>query len=162
MLLVGLPLLHATLLPSLSSSAIVVLQVAAEGQRDEQGYWRPRGTNCVPESSGKLRFHQKQGCALCPIAFSTQTCSFSINYYYKVCCLLAGPWTYGRYVFLPYVRLINCRFLLFRSSASSFSSQYLLLFLKSSGSCVPLLPTPFTSIICPSMASRRRQFLLRI
>ena len=29
------------------------------------------------------------------------------------------------YLFLPYVRLINCRFYLFRSSASSFSSQYL-------------------------------------
>ena len=49
----------------------------------------------------------------------------------------------------------------FRSLASSFSSQYLLLFLNSSRSCV-LLPTPFTSVICPSMASRRRQFLLRI
>ena len=45
-------------------------------------------------------------------------------------------------VFLPYVPLINCRFHLFRSSASSFSSQYLLLFLKSSRSCV-LLPTFF-------------------
>ena len=61
-----------------------------------------------------------------------------------------------------YVRLLNCRLHLFRSSASSFSSQYLLLFLKSSKSCVILLPTPFNSIICPSMASWRRQFLLRI
>ena len=61
-----------------------------------------------------------------------------------------------------YVRLINCRLHLFRSSASSFSSQYLLLFLKSSWSCVLLLPTPFTSVICPSMASWRKQFLLRI
>ena len=60
-----------------------------------------------------------------------------------------------------YVRLINCRLHLFRSSASSFSSQYLL-FLKPSRSCVLLLPTPFTSVICPSMASWRRQFLLRI
>ena len=51
----------------------------------------------------------------------------------------------------------------FRSSASSFSSQYLLLFLKSSRSCVLLfLPISFTSVICPSMASSRRQFLLRI
>ena len=33
----------------------------------------------------------------------------------------------------------------FRSSASSFSSQYLILFLNSSRSCVLLLPTPFTS-----------------
>ena len=24
-------------------------------------------------------------------------------YYYQVYCLLAGPWTYGRYVFLSYV-----------------------------------------------------------
>ena len=48
--------------------------------------------------------------------------------------------------------LMNCRLHLFRSSASSFSSQYFLLFLKSSRSCV-LLPTPFTSIICPLMAS---------
>ena len=63
-----------------------------------------------------------------------------------------------------YVRLINCRLHLFRSSASSFSSQYLLLCLKSSRSCVCLLlpPTPYTSVICPPMASWRRQFLLRI
>ena len=33
----------------------------------------------------------------------------------------AGPWTYGTYVFLPYVRLINCCFQPFRSSTSSFS-----------------------------------------
>ena len=44
-----------------------------------------------------------------------------------------------------YVQLINCRPHLFRSSASSFSSQYLLLYLKSSRSCVLLLPTPFIS-----------------
>ena len=61
-----------------------------------------------------------------------------------------------------YVRLINCRLHLFRSSASSFTSQYLLLFFKSSTSSVPLLPIPFTSVISPSMASWRRQFLLRI
>ena len=30
-----------------------------------------------------------------------------VNYYYYLCCLLAGPWTYGRYVFLPYVGLIH-------------------------------------------------------
>jgi len=41
------------------------------------------------------------------------------------------------------VRLINCRFHLFHSSASSFGCQYLLLFLKSSKSCVLLLPTTF-------------------
>ena len=52
-----------------------------------------------------------------------------------------------------HVQLMNCRLHLFLSSASSFSSQYLLLFLKSSRSCVLLLSTPFTSIICPSMAS---------
>ena len=34
-----------------------------------------------------------------------------------------------------------------------FSSQYLVLFLKSSMSCVLLLPTSFTSVICPSMGS---------
>ena len=38
-----------------------------------------------------------------------------------------------------YVRLTNCCLHLFRSSASSFTSQYLLLFLKSSRSCVLLL-----------------------
>ena len=38
----------------------------------------------------------------------------------------------------------------------SFSSQYLLLFLKSSRSCV-LLPTLFTSVICPSTTSWRGQ-----
>ena len=32
-----------------------------------------------------------------------------------------------------------------------------ILFLKSSRSCVILLPTPFTSVICPLMASWRRQ-----
>jgi hypothetical protein len=53
-------------------------------------------------------------------------------------------------------------------SASSFSFQYLLLFLKSSRGCVLLLllllllPTPFTSVICPSMVPWRRQFLLII
>ena len=61
-----------------------------------------------------------------------------------------------------YFRLVHCRLHLFRSSASSFSSQYLLLFLKPSRSCVVLLPTPFTSVIFPSMPSWRRQFLLRI
>ena len=62
-----------------------------------------------------------------------------------------------------YVRLINCRLHIFLSSASSFSSQYLLLFLKSSRSCVLLLLlTHFTSVIFPSMASWRRQFLLKI
>ena len=61
-----------------------------------------------------------------------------------------------------YVQLINCRLHLFRSSASSFSSQYLLLCLISPKSYVLLLPTPFTSVICSSMASWRKQFLLRI
>jgi hypothetical protein len=51
-----------------------------------------------------------------------------------------------------YVLLINCHFHLFQSSSTSFSCQYLLLFLKSSRSCVLLL-TPFISIICPSMAT---------
>ena len=45
---------------------------------------------------------------------------------------------------LLYVRL--CRSYLLRSSASSFSSQYLLLFLRSSRSCVLLLPILFTSV----------------
>ena len=53
-------------------------------------------------------------------------------------------------------------FLFFPSSAPSSSSQYLLLFLESPRSCVVLLPTPFTSTICPSMTSCRRHFLLRI
>ena len=70
--------------------------------------------------------------------------------------------TVDLWIVLPYVRLINCHLHLFRSSASSFSSQYLLLFLRSSRSCVLVLPTPFTSVLCPSMASRRRQFLLTI
>ena len=58
-----------------------------------------------------------------------------------------------------------CCFHLFRTSASSFSSQYLLLFFKSSSNCVLLLlllPNPITSVICNSMASWRRQFLLRL
>ena len=41
-------------------------------------------------------------------------------------------------------------------------SNYFLLILKSSRTCVLLLPIPFTSVICSSMASWRRQFLLRI
>ena len=64
-------------------------------------------------------------------------------------------WEYGQFNCLFYVwyylevssSLLNCRFHLFRSSASSFSSQYLL-FLKSLGSCIILLlPTPFTSAV---------------
>ena len=47
-------------------------------------------------------------------------------------------------------------------SFSIFSSQYLLLFPKSWKSCVLLLPTPFASVICPSMESWGRQFFLRI
>ena len=57
--------------------------------------------------------------------------------------------------------MIICTFHLFLSSASSFSSQYLL-FLKSSRSCVVLpLHIPFPSVNCPSIASWRRQFLLK-
>ena len=48
---------------------------------------------------------------------------------------------------ISYVRLINCRLHIFLTSASSFSSQFLLLFLKSSRNCVLLLPTHFTSVI---------------
>ena len=60
------------------------------------------------------------------------------------------------------VRVINCcRFHIFRCSASSFSFQYLLL--KSyTSSILLLLPIPFTSVIYPSIASWKRQFLLRI
>ena len=54
------------------------------------------------------------------------------------------------------------RFHLSRSSASSFSPQYLLLLLTSRSSVLLLLPTPFTSVICPSMASWRKQFLLKM
>ena len=68
-------------------------------------------------------------------------------------CLLAGPRTYRRYVSLPYVRLTNCHIHLFWSSTSSFSSQYLLLFLKSRSCLLLLLRIHFTSFICPSMAS---------
>ena len=39
---------------------------------------------------------------------SSQPPSLFYLYYYYVCCLLAGPLISGR--FLPYVRLINCRF----------------------------------------------------
>ena len=61
---------------------------------------------------------------------------------------------------LKWVHCLNCLFFI---SASSFRSQYLLLFPKSLRNCVLLLlPTPFTSIIFISMASLRRQFLLSI
>ena len=66
------------------------------------------------------------------------------------------------YYYYYYVRLKNCRVHLLLSSASAFSSQYFLLFLKSSRSCILLPATLFTSVICPSMVSRRRQFRLRI
>ena len=89
--------------------------------------------------------HAFRNCLLPPCMFSTQwkcsnlsavkciselvwrrnnKCIITIEAnYYWLCCLLASSWTYGRkLVFLPYVRLINCRFLLFRSSYSSFSS----------------------------------------
>ena len=58
----------------------------------------------------------------------------------------------------------TCFHLFFRFSSSSFSFQYFLLFFRSSRSYVLLLllPTPSTFVICPSIASRRRQFLLRI
>ena len=69
---------------------------------------------------------------------------------------------YGRELFLPRVCVIICRFHLLRSSASSFSSQNLLLFLKLLSTCVLFLPTPFTSNIWPSVASWWRQFILRV
>ena len=59
---------------------------------------------------------------------------------------------------IPYVWLKNCSFHLFRSSASSFSSQCLLLYLKSFKSCVLLLPTSFTFIICLSIAYKGGNF----
>ena len=52
----------------------------------------------------------------------------------------------------------------FRSSASWFSSQYLPLFCQIIKHCVlllPILPNPFTLVICPSMESRKRQFHLK-
>ena len=61
-----------------------------------------------------------------------------------------------------FLRVTNCQFHLSLSSVSSINSKYLLLFLKSSMSCVLILPTPFKSVISPSIASWRRQFLLRI
>ena len=81
--------------------------------------------------------------------------------YNLVCCLLADPWIYGKYVFLPYVRLIKLSSPPFRYSASSLIFQYLLLFFKPSRSSILLLPTPLTSIICSSITSLRRWFLLK-
>ena len=71
------------------------------------------------------------------------------------------PYKY-RFVVYDITYLITWRLHIFQSSASSISSQYLHLLIKSSRSCVLLLPTLFISVICPSMASWRRQFLLRI
>ena len=42
------------------------------------------------------------------------------------------------------------------------AQKNIFLSLKSSKSCVLLLPTPLTSVICPSIKSRRRQFHCRI
>ena len=63
-------------------------------------------------------------------------------------------------IILLYVHGTNCHFHHFSSSTPLFSSQNLLCikFLKS----YVLLPTVFTSVICPSMALWRRQFLFRI
>ena len=58
----------------------------------------------------------------------------------NVCCLLASPKTQGTlFVFLPYFRLINCRFRLFRSSASSFSSNIFFYFAIHQGAVFSLL-----------------------
>ena len=58
----------------------------------------------------------------------------------------------------------NCLFHFFRSSSSPFSSQCLILFIKSSRSCILLLllPISFCSVICLSMSSWRRRLLLKI
>ena len=53
-------------------------------------------------------------------------------------------------------------FPLFRSSNFSINSQYLLLFLKSSTSCVLFRPTPFAYVICSSMESWRSQSVIWI
>ena len=53
------------------------------------------------------------------------------------------------YIFLPLVRVTNCHFHLFQSSAPFFGSQYLLLFLKSSWCWGFLYPTPFIAVLCP-------------
>ena len=68
-----------------------------------------------------------------------------------------GLWK--RLVFLLYVHVINVRFQIFQSSVYSFSSEYLLLFLKSS-SCVLFLPTLLTSVICPSMTKKKGNIFL--
>ena len=77
-----------------------------------------------------------------------------------MCCLLAGPWTSGRCFLLLDWYTVVCIFF-FLPSAFSFSSKYLLLFLKPRRCCVLFLPILVTSLICPSMASWSRQFLLR-
>ena len=56
---------------------------------------------------------------------------------------------------------INCCFHLFRSSTSFFSSQYLLLFLKTSRSSF-FLPSPFIFVICPSVVEYEQSNLLFI
>ena len=75
---------------------------------------------------------------------------------------ISRPMHLWRVYILPYVRLIHWRLHLFQSFSCFISSQYLLLFLKSSRGCIHLFPTPFSSVICPSMAPWRRQFLLKI
>ena len=47
-------------------------------------------------------------------------------YYYEVGCSSARPWTPGReFVFLPYVRVTNWLFRIFRSLASSFRAPHI-------------------------------------
>ena len=57
---------------------------------------------------------------------------------------------------------MNCLYHINRSPASHYRSPYLLLFLKSWRSFIRLFHTHFTSVISPSVASGRRQFILRI
>ena len=57
---------------------------------------------------------------------------------------------------------MNCNFHIYLFSASSFSSQYLLLFLKSSRSCVLLLPNLFKSVSVRQWHHKEGNFFLRI
>ena len=86
---------------------------------------------------------------LCLMIFTTSVwifCTLFSQYMFSVICP-SFLWVYSFYTSIKTFPYHN-------------SSQYLLCFFKSSSSV--LLPTPFTSVICPLAASWKRQYLLRI
>jgi hypothetical protein len=107
----------------------------------------------------KLNLNVKAVCVFFSVQGLRDSMKFStgISYYifFFVVCLVAGPQPLSKRVLQTV-----------RSSASSFSFQYPLVFLMTSGSCLYLCPrltvTPVLSSIFPSITCFRRQFLRKM